>query len=305
VSRKSKKERKVEREAARAAVRQAERRRNAATGVVLALVVVLGVVLVWLSLDGGPDAADLAEGTAEPGDDAADFDEPRPVEPRPEPQPPPDPDEDERPIACGGDLPERAGETKPVHTTPERVIEDGVTYEAVIATSCGTVVAELDAERAPEGVNAFVFLATTGFYDGLEVFRHASGIDVFQTGAGSNNAAFDVGYHLPDELAAADADGYPAGTLAYANAGPGTAGSQFFVVYGDAFQDAVDGGALQPIYTRFGLVSEGLDVLEELADIPVEGEQPQERIYLETVMILADGEPLPAEPAATPQPEED
>ena len=303
MSRKSKKERKAEREAARAAVRQAERRRNAATGVVLAVVVLLGGVLVWLSLDDEPDLDDLAE-----EDDLAqaDFDEPQPVEPPPEPQPPADPDEDERPVACDADVPEAAGETKPVHATPERVLDDGVAYEAVIATSCGTIVADLDAERSPEGVNAFVFLATTGFYDGLEVFRHAEGIDVFQTGSGSNDAAFQVGYHLPDELEAAQTDGYPPGTLAYANAGPGTSGSQFFFVYGEAFQDSVDGGALQPVYTRFGSVTEGLDVLEELADIAVEGEQPEERIYLESVTILADGAPLDTDAApATPQAEED
>lgn len=298
MSKKSKKERKAQREAARAAARKAERQRNMATLAVLAVVVAIGGVLVWVSLDDQPDLAELLDANedeeSDAGHDAA-SDEPRPVEPQPEPQPPAEPAADERPVACGAELPERAGETKPTYSSPEQVLEEGVVYEAVIETSCGSVRIELDTDNAPVGTNAFVFLATTGFYDGLEIFRHALGIDVLQTGSGSNDAAYQIGYHLPDELDTARADGYPAGSVAYANAGSGTSGSQFFLVYGDAFQQTVDGGALEAVFTRFGLVADGLEVLEEIAGIPVEGERPQEQVYMETVTILADGEPLPTE----------
>jgi peptidyl-prolyl cis-trans isomerase B (cyclophilin B) len=298
LSKKSKKQRKAEREAARAAVRKAERQRNIATGVVLAIVVAIGALLVFASLDPPPEEA------AQPFEEPEDIpDEPRSVEPPPGPQPPPDPDADERPIACDGQLPPRAADTRPVYSVPEQVTEDGVSYEAVMETSCGAIQIDLDADRAPVGVNAFVFLAVEGFYDGLEIFRHAQSIGVFQTGAGSNDASFQIGYHLPDELVAALEDGYPEGAVAYANAGPGTSGSQFFLVYGDAFQEGIDEGFLQPVFTRFGLVTEGLDVLERMAEIPVEGERPAERIYIESVTILADGEPVPVvDPMTQPTP---
>lgn len=302
MSRKSKKQRKAEREAARAVARRAERRRNQATVAVLAVVVALGALLVWVSLDDEPGTEDfLAELEAE----TEAFAEPRPVEPLPSPQPPTDPAEDERPVACDAELPERAGETKPTHELPEPVLADGVAYEAVLETSCGTVRMDLDAERTPEGVNAFVFLATTGFYDGVEVFRHAADLGVLQTGSGNNTAGFQVGYHLPDELEAVRADGYPPGSVAYANAGPGTSGSQFFLIYDESFSELVEDGALPRTYSRFATVTEGLDVLERIAEVPVEAEVLLERVYLESVTVLADGEPLPTEHREAEEPEPD
>ena len=120
------------------------------------LQVALGGLLVWLSLDDQPDFDDLLAELEddEDVDDFDDFDEPQPVEPLPSPEPPPDPAADDRPIACDGELPERAGETKPVHASPEPTIAPGVAYEAVIETSCGTVRIDLDSEGAPEGANA-------------------------------------------------------------------------------------------------------------------------------------------------------
>lgn len=277
MSKKSKKERAAARDAQRAELRRQERQRNLFTLIVVGIVVAVGGVLIWISLERDDDFADLlAELEAELNDEAT-----------------PDPAADERPVACDAELPARAGEQKPTFDEPEQVIDEGVDYTAVVETSCGRVVIDLDAEGAPEGVNAFVFLATNGFYDGLEIFRHALGIEVFQTGSGTNDASFSIGYTLPDELGPVQEDGYPAGSVAYANAGPGTSGSQFFFVYGDAFQASVEQGGLQPIYSRFGMLTEGQDVLEELAAIPVEGETPLEQIYMESVTILADGEALP------------
>lgn len=290
MSKKSKKERKSAREAQRAEVRRQERQRNLFTVIVIGIVLALGGVLVWVSL-GNDDLDDLLaeleeQQTPDPDEGS---EEPESVETV-------DPASDERPIACGADLPERAGETKSTYTGPEQVVEDGVDYQAVVETSCGRIVIDLDTEGAPEGANAFVFLATEGFYDGLEIFRHAAGIGVFQTGSGTNEAAFSIGYQLPDELDPISDSGYPPGSVAYANAGPGTSGSQFFFVYDDSFQSTVDSGGLQPIYTRFGTVVEGLDILETMAGIEVAGEQPQERVYMESVTIMAGGQPLDAAP---------
>lgn len=284
LSKKSKKERKAEREAQRAAVRRAERRRNAFTVIVIGIVVAIGGVLIWVSLegDGEDELADLLdelEASETPGQQTEGA------------QPP---------VACGADEPAAAGQDKPTFDEPEQVLDPDAGHRAVVDTSCGRVVVELDAEAAPETTNSFVFLAEQGFYDGLEIFRHADSIDALQTGAGTNEASWQIGYTLPDELEAAEDSGYPPGTLAMANAGPGTSGSQFFFVYGEGFDDSIEAGTLEAAYTRFGTVVEGLDVVERIAEIPVEGETPQERVYMERVVVVTGDEPLPPEPTGSP-----
>jgi peptidyl-prolyl cis-trans isomerase B (cyclophilin B) len=267
----SKKERKAAREAQREALRKQERQRTIFTAIVIAVVVALGGVLVFVSLEDEPsledELADLLEQDGEDGEDA-------------EAAP------DERPVACGAEEPEGAGAERSTFDEPEQVLEDGVDYRAVVETSCGTVVIDLDEERTPEAVNSFVFLAQQGFFDGQEIFRNATSIGALQTGAGDDSATWQLGYTLTDELETAESEGYPPGSVAMANSGPNTAGSQFFWVYDEQFQDAIDGGGgLQPVYTRFGETVEGLDVLAEIGAIEVTGETPTERIYMESVTI--------------------
>jgi peptidyl-prolyl cis-trans isomerase B (cyclophilin B) len=278
----SKKERKALREAQREALRKAERQRTIFTMIVIFVVVAIGGVLIWLSLDDPVDdeLADLLDelATEEPTEDAL----------------------EDRPVACGGEVPEGAEDAREVYDAPEQVLEDGVDYQAVIETSCGQVIIDLDEENAPEAVNSFVFLAQEGFFDGLLVFRNATSISALQTGAGTNDASWQVGYTLSDELETAEAEGYPAGSVAMANAGPDTAGSQFFFVYGEGFQQGVEAGALGPTYTRFGTVVEGLSVLETMGAIATAGpagETPTERIYMESVTITTAGAIEPAVPA--------
>lgn len=259
---KHKKERKAQREAERRAAARAERQRNIMTLIVIVIVVAVGGVLVWLSLDAEQDVADqdleeLLDELDEEGEDGDELAEVEPCEPA---APPP-----------------QAGQDKPQFDQPEDVLTEGVDYQAVIETSCGRVVADLDEQRAPQTVNSFVFLAEQGFFDGLEIFRHAPSIFALQTGAGDNSATWQLGYELPDELEAAEEDGYPAGALAMANSGPDTAGSQFFFVYDDS--------PLDPDYAKFGDTVEGLDVLRSIGAIAVEDERPLEQVYLESVTI--------------------
>lgn len=263
-----KKERKAEREAQRRAAAKAERRRNLMTFIVVLIVVGLGGVLVWLSLAGEGDDETLADqelqdlmDELEEGQDGEDDEEPVADADPCDPAPPP----------------ETTGQDKPTFAQPEQVLEEGVDYRAVIETSCGRVVVELDEERAPEAVNSFVFLAQQDFFDGLEIFRNAPSISILQTGSGTNDATWQIGYQLPDELAAAEEDGYPAGAVSMANSGPDTSGSQFFLSYGDS--------SLPPDYTKFGDTVEGLDVLRSIGAIEVEGEAPVEQVYLESVTI--------------------
>lgn len=278
-----KREAKRAREAAREAARREERRRTIFTAIVITIVVAIGGVLVAVSVE-RPD--DVASPDESPSPDATEATE---IE--------------NREVACGAEAPPAAGEDKPTFSeSPPEVLEEGVDYQAVIETSCGQIVVDLAEDRAPQTVNSFVFLAQQGFFDGLEIFRNAASIGALQTGAGTDEASFDIGYTLPDELEFAEAEGYPPGSVAMANAGPGTGGSQFFFVYNDQFN-------LPPQYARFGTVVEGLEVLQQIGSIPTagpQGETPTQIVYMERVEIREASEPAEqTEPAAEPTPDGD
>ena len=165
---------------------------------------------------------------------------------------------------------------------PEVTIDTSADYRATLETSCGPIVIALDAAAAPTTVNNFVFLAREGFYDGLTFHRVVSGF-VIQGGDPEGTGRGGPGYAIPDEL---PDDGYAEGDLAMANAGPDTAGSQFFIVTGDA-------SALPNAYTRFGRIVEGLDVartIEGFADPDADpgdpaAQTPVSPIYIDSVTI--------------------
>jgi peptidyl-prolyl cis-trans isomerase B (cyclophilin B) len=127
-----------------------------------------------------------------------------------------------------------------------------------IATSAGDLAAELDADKTPCTVNSFVSLAEQGYFDDTSCHRlTTSGIAVLQCGDPSGSGMGGPGYTFPDELSGDET--YPAGTLAMANAGPDTNGSQFFVVYGDT--------PLPPSYTVFGQIDDdSVKVVQKVAD---------------------------------------
>lgn len=190
----------------------------------------------------------------------------------------------ENAAACGGSKPAAADQDKPTfNEAPSMTLRDG-DYTAVVETSCGTVEIDLYEDKAPKAVNNFVALSMVGFYDGLQVFRNAPSIFALQTGSATNEGSFQIGYTFEDELAAAQEEGYKAGSLAMANSGPNTNGSQVFFTYDDS--------PLEPNYTKFGQVTEGLDALKEMGDVPVDGEAPKERIFINSVKILVDGRDL-------------
>jgi len=152
------------------------------------------------------------------------------------------------------------------------------TYTATIVTNCGTIVAALDATKAPHTVNSFAFLASHHFFDNTPCPRVVtSGIYVLQCGDPKGDGTGGPGYTIPDEnLTGAT---YPAGTLAMANTGqPHTGGSQFFICYADT--------PLPPQYTPFGHVTQGLDVLKGIAangddgSNPAGGGHPKQPVYI-------------------------
>ncbi|WZH53648.1 MAG: peptidylprolyl isomerase [Nocardioides alkalitolerans] len=155
---------------------------------------------------------------------------------------------------------------------------------ATITTSNGDLDVTLLGADAPCTVGSFVSLAEQGFYDDTPCPRITTmpGFELLQCGDPTGTTSGGPGYEFDDELSGDET--YEAGTLAMANAGPGTNGSQFFIVYGDT--------QLSPDYTVFGTVSaDSLPVIEEIAadgddgSNPAGGGAPVTPIDIESVTI--------------------
>lgn len=181
-------------------------------------------------------------------------------------------------IACGAKAPKAAATEKPSFDEPPKMtIDPARTYIATLETSCGPIKVTLDAKQTPQTVNSFVYLAEKGFFDGLTFHRIANSIDVIQGGDPSGDGTGGPGYALKDELSGDER--YTTGAVAMANSGPDTAGSQFFIVTGPAAEQ------LPKDYTVFGSVSDGLDAAREIQGLPVNGETPTQKIYIDRVTI--------------------
>ena len=272
-----------------AARRQAEKRRRqrqrTAATAVATVVALVGGLVVFVAFTGrnepGPGATGTPTPSISPTPAASPGEETGTVDPSPGPTA----------VACGADEPPGADEPKPQFAGPPPMeIDRKKTYTATIDTSCGPIVVRLLADRAPQTVNSFVFLAEKGYFDGIRFHRIATDIDVIQGGDPTGTGRGGPGYTIPDELTGEES--YAPGVLAMANAGPNTGGSQFFVIYGK------DGHELdaQPNYTIFGEVVEGLDVAQRIASIAIQdqdaaaagdlsAQQPKKAIYIEKVTI--------------------
>lgn len=150
-----------------------------------------------------------------------------------------------------GSAPAKAVDPPPAEATATGDVD------VTISTSAGEIGATLDAAAAPCTVNSFLSLADQGYYDDTPCHRlTTAGIYVLQCGDPSGSGAGGPGYSFPDELSGDEK--YGGGTLAMANAGPDTNGSQFFMVYKDT--------QLPPSYTVFGSIDDdGLKVLDAVA----------------------------------------
>jgi peptidyl-prolyl cis-trans isomerase B (cyclophilin B) len=126
-------------------------------------------------------------------------------------------------------------------------------------TDQGTIELELAGDIAPCTVNSFLTLARAGYFTNVPCHRlTTAGIYVLQCGDPSGTGEGGPGYRFDDEnLPAGRKPAYPRGTVAMANAGPGTNGSQFFLVYRDS--------EIDPNYPVFGSVVAGMDVVEKVA----------------------------------------
>lgn len=150
-----------------------------------------------------------------------------------------------------------AERTTAFEQAPPMCIDPTKQYDAVVTTDVGTFTIELDSEAAPETVNNFVVLSRYHFYDGVAFHRVIPGF-VVQGGdaVGNPPGTGSPGYAFADELPDS-VDDYVEGSVAMANSGPNTNGSQFFVWLGP---NPLPG----PDYTLFGQVTDGLDIVREI-----------------------------------------
>lgn len=164
---------------------------------------------------------------------------------------------------------------KTYDSPPEFTIDLDKNYSATIETSHGTIEIDLLAERSPQTVNNFVSLARDGFYDGVIFHRVISGFMV-QGGDPTGTGRGGPGYKFRDELEGTG--DYSRGTVAMANAGPNTNGSQFFICHGDA--------PLPHSYTIFGKVTSGMDAVDAIAALDTDrADKPKTDAVMETVTI--------------------
>jgi peptidyl-prolyl cis-trans isomerase B (cyclophilin B) len=144
------------------------------------------------------------------------------------------------------------------------------TQEMTIVTNLGPITMNIETADAPCTAGSFTYLAKEGYFDGQQCHRLTTeGIWVLQCGDPDARAAIEggtpemagqgsPGYQYGEENTPVEAENnYPAGTIAMANAGPGTTGSQFFIVYQDT--------SLPADYTILGQVTSGLDIVEQVA----------------------------------------
>ena len=221
--------REARRAAARAAQRRAQRRRQVvAIGVLVAVVLGIGLYINQSADEDDGESVAAGDGTTTTS------------------------------IAAGGeDCPEVEGERKTsFDAPPELALEPGVDYSASVCTDAGTFVVDLFEAKAPKTVNSFVFLAKNRFYEDVPFHRVIPGFVVQGGDAQNKDGTGGPGYKYEDELLAAGE--YKVGSLAMANSGPNTNGSQFLVITGE------DGVALPPSYSLFGEVVEGLDVVKAI-----------------------------------------
>jgi cyclophilin family peptidyl-prolyl cis-trans isomerase len=159
---------------------------------------------------------------------------------------------------------------------PPMTIDAAKKYTATIETSCGKITVDLDAKGAPHSVNSFVFLADKKFYDGLTWHRVVKDF-VIQGGDPKGDGSGGPGYTIAEEP---PTDGYKLGALAMAKTGaPHSTGSQFFIVTGQ------NGTTLPSQYSRFGMVTGGLDVAQKLESFSTGDGPPTRPLYIVSITI--------------------
>lgn len=173
--------------------------------------------------------------------------------------------------------PQSLNSKKMYASQPAMSIDTKKNYTATLKTSAGNITIELQAKETPITVNNFVFLSREKFYDQV-IFHRTIPNFMIQGGDPTGTGMGDPGYKFDDEPFQGE---YERGTVAMANAGPDTNGSQFFIMHGNV--------ELPKNYVIFGKVSEGMDVVDKIATAPTkpggEGSTPVNPVVIESVEI--------------------
>ncbi|MPQ99177.1 peptidylprolyl isomerase [Modestobacter sp. I12A-02628] len=262
-------QRRLQRQLERRAELARKRRRNVLVGTAaLAVVVVVGAVLLITGLNGddstdtasSPGAAastPAADGVVDGADGTCDF----------------TPD------------PAASDTTTDVGIPPAEVVATGTSMLSMV-TNVGTIGLTLDRAAAPCAAASFDYLTQQKFFDGTPCHREtdSEGLKVLQCGDPSGTGTGGPSYTFPTQVTGAET--YPRGTLAMANSGQGTDGSQFFLVYGDS--------DLPPDYTVVGTIDEpGLAVLDTIAAAGNDGSNgpndgaPTQPVTIESMTVVA------------------
>lgn len=173
---------------------------------------------------------------------------------------------------------------------PDQVIQKGQRVTLTFNTNCGPISIRTLPARAPQTVNSMAFLAQSAFFDRTICHRLTTeGIYVLQCGDPTGTGSGGPGYSVPDEnLPPVGENNYPTGTVAMANAGPGTAGSQFFITYQDSSLPGATPDATEAGYTVWGQVVQGLDIVQTIAAAGVSGGTdgtPVQSVMIDTVDV--------------------
>lgn len=255
--------------------KQSSRRRRAATiiGVLAGVAIIAAGIWILTGSGDGGKAAGTTTTTDKAGSTTTTADKAAAELPRPE-----------QGIALTGatPCPPAEGTSKRVEKfagPPPMCIDPAASYTATFSTTKGDFTATLDAKKAPVSVNNFVVLSRFHFYDSVPFHRIVPGF-VIQAGDGDGDpwGNNDLGYTIQDELPRSSAD-YTDYSLAMANAGANTNGSQFFVVLPGG------GAQLQPNYSLFGQVTEGRDVVEAIGKLGDAQQKPTEAVVIKSVKI--------------------
>ena len=162
-------------------------------------------------------------------------------------------------------------------SAPAMGIDPSKRYTATLSTSMGDMVIALDPIKAPKTVNNFVFLALHHYFDGVIFHRIINGF-MCQGGDPTGTGRGGPGYRFEDELPKPGQ--YEVGSVAMANAGPNTNGSQFFLISGPS------GVGLPPQYSLFGKIVKGLDVLDAMQRVSTDrNDRPHEDVVINSVTI--------------------
>ena len=165
-------------------------------------------------------------------------------------------------------------------SAPPMCLDQEKEYSALVTTNKGEITIDLDQEKAPLTVNNFVFLARNQYFDDTTCHRIIPGF-VVQCGDPTATGGGDPGYRFADELP--EAGEYQIGSVAMANSGADTNGSQFFIISGE------NGAALPPSYSLFGEVSAGFDAtVVEMEAAGTESGSPSEPVEIQSVVITTN-----------------